>query len=1647
MSKRGEYRRQHLSRAIALGLLISAVSMGSAWQAEAVPILGDIVTVGTNVMGVSEDLGNTNTVEATGYLSVTATGGYGIGIFAEGGTTTNPSTTNVGLGEYISVKATGAGGRAEGLGAYNNGVNNVTINGALTVEATGANSSAEGVSAESGGSSKLTGVNGIVVTGAATATGVTVSSGAATIGKQDYSDDFGMTVRVGTVDGGQYTAGKGNAIGIIVSGVLATDSTPAIAGNAIITGMHDMLVETGEGTAIGVSTGNNGHTNINADSTTAMGSLTVTAATGKAQGIATSVASTTSIGGLTGIKVNLTNVDPNSLSDAAGVLTSGDGSLEQRSNTELLMVGDNADIVVSVAGDNAGGNASTTGISANKYSTNTITGVHNISVTNITDPTGQSSQNVGVVASNNGKNNINAGATTAMGSLSVSSNNGVSFGICAEDSGSNNYGGLTGINVKGSISSTGITASNGSAANNITMVNKNVSDTADLTVTATAGSAMGMQALGTAGDNASKNTLSGVHNITVSATNTNDASATGIYASYGVNSVNEGSTEAMGALTVAATGDGSTAEAIVAREGTNKVGGLTAITVTARENASGLIAQGVDAKASNVVQMVRGDNANGPDLTVTAETSFATGVRAVGDSTVSLTGVNDIVVTGAGEVTGIFTTADSTTTVAMQDYGDDKASLTVRAGTVDAGTYTPGIGNAVGIASAYSTEAGKFSTTIVTGLHDILVETGEGSATGIQTCAGGKTEVNVGSDATGSLTVKTGNGTAKGITTTEGSAADKLTVATVNGLTGITVTGTTDARGIEANKYATNTITMSGDAADISVTATNGTATAILAEGAGYKKNTITGARDIKVQGTTNVIGIVSGGNAVNEVTATGALEATSTAGIVGGVFAMGATETERATNTVTLGGDLTVKLDGEGMLAAGITAGGYADNIINGVKNIVVTAGTDETTGGVATGIDAADNSTNIVNANGTLTVKSAGDTATGIVANKGTNTVGGLTAITVTGKQRATGVSALNGGVNDVTVTGDITTEATGNNGIAYSVAASNGGETTVKISGGISAKASGDAGVAVAVSANGGTTNVIGTGTEASELSASGATMSALLGVEKNGIINITNVKGVVESGTATDYAIGALYSGGTVNLIDSALTGNTVYSAANAVAGETNELNINLDEDSYLKGAVNVISDDDGTKNAKINLANNSWWSVTGNSDMRGTLTNSDTSIMVFDRGTDKHLSQVSVEKLVSNGALYFMNVDLGQNKSDSIVASDTVSGSGGRIVLRNLGDESMGYQARLDGNLISAVNGFGTDTVFTVINNGNNIYVNGAWTYELAKEADGSGYYLKTTGTSNAAKTAIGNVITPDIWYAENDALYGQMDNFAAGRKDKDVWVRMTHDKFSNSGIGSQGQFAGAQDIDTTFNGVALGIDKQLRADKQGNLWVGLLGGYGKGSNSYSGGNTDLKSYHVGLYSVYKATGGWYLSGILKYNRYNAEGRTSQYTVGSTDYYNGDYNQNGYGLSLLAGKKIERSNGWFVEPQVELSYHKMQSASYSLGDMPVDVDGLISKRARAGVGIGRTKLYANGNQLTLGLSASIVYEFDGAGHVTLYNNSGNTFENDYGGTWGQYRVNVGFKQHHGVNLNLGLGYNKGGHRSSPLNYSLNAMWSF
>lgn len=70
--------------------------------------------------------------------------------------------------------------------------------------------------------------------------------------------------------------------------------------------------------------------------------------------------------------------------------------------------------------------------------------------------------------------------------------------------------------------------------------------------------------------------------------------------------------------------------------------------------------------------------------------------------------------------------------------------------------------------------------------------------------------------------------------------------------------------------------------------------------------------------------------------------------------------------------------------------------------------------------------------------------------------------------------------------------------------------------------------------------------------------------------------------------------------------------------------------------------------------------------------------------------------------------------------------------------------------------------------------------------------------------------------------------------------------------------------------------MVVGIDKKFSQTAKGGFWGGIMGGYGKVSNDFVGGDADLNSAHVGIYGVYRTNTDWYVGSILKYNRYSTD---------------------------------------------------------------------------------------------------------------------------------------------------------------------------
>lgn len=155
-----------------------------------------------------------------------------------------------------------------------------------------------------------------------------------------------------------------------------------------------------------------------------------------------------------------------------------------------------------------------------------------------------------------------------------------------------------------------------------------------------------------------------------------------------------------------------------------------------------------------------------------------------------------------------------------------------------------------------------------------------------------------------------------------------------------------------------------------------------------------------------------------------------------------------------------------------------------------------------------------------------------------------------------------------------------------------------------------------------------------------------------------------------------------------------------------------------------------------------------------------------------------------------------------------------------------------------------------------------------------------------------------------------------------------------------------------------YYGADTGMDKRF-ATQNGYLYTGLYMGMGKADRSFNGfGKGDTDSIRGGLYASYMDRSGWYLDVVGQVSQYEHSFKSIS-TYG--DIARGKYKQYAGGLSVEAGRQFMQDNGWFVEPQVQLSYARIQGKNYTAeGFIPVDVriESQDTWQARAGARLGK-----------------------------------------------------------------------------------------
>ena len=240
------------------------------------------------------------------------------------------------------------------------------------------------------------------------------------------------------------------------------------------------------------------------------------------------------------------------------------------------------------------------------------------------------------------------------------------------------------------------------------------------------------------------------------------------------------------------------------------------------------------------------------------------------------------------------------------------------------------------------------------------------------------------------------------------------------------------------------------------------------------------------------------------------------------------------------------------------------------------------------------------------------------------------------------------------------------------------------------------------------------------------------------------------------------------------------------------------------------------------------------------------------------------------------------------------------------------------------------------------------------------------YGDKETQMMKGSKTAM--TAAALLWRGNNNDLERRMGDIRLGKEENGIWARY---------LGGKNELDKQKtSYKQTYNIAQAGYDK-----KKGNWTIGAALDYGTGKDTYANGTGKEKLASLSLYGTMQKEDGQYIDIILKGSRIK-----NDYTVYNEMNHRleGKYKTSGVSVSMEYGKRMQKENGIYIEPSIELTAGHLRGKDYdAVSDyaggkkMHIHQDGINSVIGRIGLGIGketeRTSLFAK-----IGLS----HEFGG-----------------------------------------------------------------
>ncbi len=492
-----------------------------------------------------------------------------------------------------------------------------------------------------------------------------------------------------------------------------------------------------------------------------------------------------------------------------------------------------------------------------------------------------------------------------------------------------------------------------------------------------------------------------------------------------------------------------------------------------------------------------------------------------------------------------------------------------------------------------------------------------------------------------------------------------------------------------------------------------------------------------------------------------------------------------------------------------------------------------------------------------------------------------------------------------------------------------------------------------------------------------------------------------------------------------------------------------LNITFNSDSVIDGDINVKGSDTST-NATVNLGGTGDMSASKgvyNVEKSGNVNFTGGNWVVNEWNSQDESGNVSV----ANGA----NVNVAGNmavQSFDLDGSTTLKGENVSIKTNTLtGDKGVVNTDSLT-NKIEATNTTGLSSL-TVNGSGAiadqiaadkdkandlaNVVVSGDKTaankvttdegviggrYEGTVNKDGKVTGFQAQNTSNVGISDMASIGLM-AWRQENNDMNKRLGELRNSKGEHGVWTRMTRGESEFKSIKNQ------------YNAYQIGYDEKLSTDKSWTVGAALT--YTDAESSFAKGTGENTHKGFAIYGSKLNEDGSFIDLIAKYARLEHEFDTVS-GIGS-----GEYDTNGYSVSAEYGKRFEKGNGFWVEPQVELTYGKVGSASYTTKNASVYQDGMESLVGRVGFALGKDIKQGN-----VYVRASYLYDFEGETKVTMTNGTASdVYEQDLGGGWFEVGVGTNYNLSDATYLYFDVEKTYGGDVATPWQWNAGVRYSF